>query len=195
MNPRRPICALVLAAGASTRFGPENKLLVETGGIAILERVVRAVTQEKIGKTIVVAGSGVGEIVSLLSGHPVEVIHNKNWREGMGKSLAVGAGMVEAPLFSGILVTVGDLPDLERSIVEKIIDDFIELKGKYIVAPTHRGRRGHPVVFPVHYLSELVKLTGDRGAKSLLAAAGENLREVEVNSAGIFKDVDKPTDL
>ena len=189
------ICAVILAAGPSLRFGERNKLLVEVDGLPILERVVGAVTGGGADETVVVTGADHESIASLLYGYEVKLVQNESWPEGMGTSLAKGVGVLEGENCKGILLCLGDLPFLSTQMVQRVINVFLQRGGKRIVLPKVKGRRGHPVIFPGSYRSELLQLTSDGGAKSILNRNGQYLTEVEVDSFEIVRDVDRQSDL
>jgi molybdenum cofactor cytidylyltransferase len=57
----------------------------------------------------------------------------------------------------------------------------------------HRGRRGHPVGFSPELYSELVQLSGDEGARRLVARYPSH--GVELDDPGVLADVDTNDDL
>lgn len=189
------VCAIILAAGESNRFGVGNKLLANLGGIGVLERVVSVLSQSSVQKIFVVTGKDHNAVASLLFQYEVELVRNENWQDGMGRSLAIGVGLVEEGTFNGILVCLGDLPYLTVHTIEKVLSVFREKGGGRIVVPEYRGLRGHPVVFPISFRSQLLELTGDQGAKEILKSAVPDLEVVEVFSPEIFKDIDSRADL
>jgi molybdenum cofactor cytidylyltransferase len=189
------LCAIILAAGESKRFGKDNKLLARIGGVPILERVVKAVSHPSVGKTIVVTGHDHNVVATLLYGYAVELALNKNWKFGMGSSLAWGASCVDDDSFDGVLICLGDLPGLDTSTVTRIIEVFQESGGESIVVPENQGRRGHPVIFPISLLPGLRQLSGDQGAREILGDSKNHLQLVEVESKGIFTDVDSASDI
>ena len=67
--------------------------------------------------------------------------------------------------------------------------------GALVAAPFHRGERGHPVGFGAACYAALAALTGDEGAKTVVAAQRDRVVRVEVDDAGILRDVDTPSDL
>jgi molybdenum cofactor cytidylyltransferase len=69
------------------------------------------------------------------------------------------------------------------------------LTGASIAAPVPRGRRGHPVGFSAAHRDALMALSGDEGARALVAAAGVDLVRVDVDDQGVLRDVDTPGDL
>ena len=186
------INAVILAAGASVRFGKENKLLVEVDGRPMLQRVVEAVMAGGVDETLVVTGADHDSIASLLRGYGAKPVRNERWREGMGTSLAKGVRALDGDNCAGILVCLGDLPFLSSRMVGQIIQVFRQNGGERIVVPVVNGRRGHPVIFPGSYAIKLGRLTGDEGARSILNGAGDNLTEVEVDSPETVQDIDRP---
>jgi molybdenum cofactor cytidylyltransferase len=64
-----------------------------------------------------------------------------------------------------------------------------------VCIPVHDGKRGNPVLWGASYFPEMLALAGDVGAKQLIARHADRVIEVPVSSAGIFADVDTPSDL
>ena len=190
-----PVCAIILAAGESKRFGSEDKLLAKVGGVSILERVVNVIAGVGADKTIVVTGANHEVVGSLLCGYEVELVRNEKWAEGMGRSLSFGASVVDSSAYSGLLVCLGDLPFIEANNIRKLIAAFFDHKGRSIVLPIHNHKRGHPVIFPSFFQKELIKLSGDSGAKSVLLSAAEKVVEVEMESDQNLRDIDCQSDL
>jgi molybdenum cofactor cytidylyltransferase len=59
----------------------------------------------------------------------------------------------------------------------------------------HRGERGHPVGFSAAHRDALMTLSGDEGARSLVAHGGVELVRIDVDDPGVLRDVDAPGDL
>ena len=68
-------------------------------------------------------------------------------------------------------------------------------RGAGIVAPLYRGQRGHPVGFSARYADELLGLSGDTGARDIIAAHGDSLQLIEVADRGVITDIDHPEEL
>jgi molybdenum cofactor cytidylyltransferase len=81
------------------------------------------------------------------------------------------------------------MPLIEASHLDRLIEGFAP---GAIVVPVHRGRQGNPVLWPRGYFAELLQLEGDAGARRLIAAHRDAVREVEMGTASIFADVDTP---
>lgn len=191
----KAICAIVLAAGESKRFGDSNKLFEKVDGVPILERVVAALSNCGFGEIIVVTGGDHKETVTLLDGYGVRFVRNLNWTEGMGSSLAEGTAALDESRFKGVSVCLGDLPALETETILEMVRGFFDGNESRIVVPVYQGARGHPVIFPAHVIPDLKALEGDQGAKSVILKYSESVKEIAVESEGILKDVDTRMDL
>jgi len=111
--------------------------------------------------------------------------------EGMGASLA--CGVVEARDADGWVVALADMPWIAPATIALVADALVA--GAAIAATSRVGVRGHPVGFAkAHYLA-LAGLTGDEGAKSVLAANRDSVQLIEVTDGGVLRDVDAPGDL
>jgi molybdenum cofactor cytidylyltransferase len=107
---------------------------------------------------------------------------------GMGDSLA--AGVAARSQESGWVVLPADM-QLIRA--QTIVQVAAELDTCPVVYAQHRGRRGHPVAFAAELYSELVKLSGDAGARRLLGRYPTH--GVDVPDAGVLADIDTADDL
>jgi molybdenum cofactor cytidylyltransferase len=194
-RPGKAVCAIVLAAGESKRFGQSNKLFAEVDGVPILERVVAVLSSCGFGEIIMVTGADHEDTLSLLDGYGVRFVRNLNWADGMGSSLARGAAAVDESRFAGVSVCLGDLPALETGVVREIVRAFFDEAKSRIVVPVYQGSRGHPVIFPIRLISDLKGLSGDMGAKAVILKYGESVKEIAVKSEGVLKDVDTRKDL
>ena len=111
--------------------------------------------------------------------------------EGMGASLACGvAAEAEA---DGWIVALGDMPWIAPGTIAAVADAL--RAGAEIAAPRWRGERGHPVGFARAYGPLLAALTGDEGARAIVAARQWALALVDVDDPGAVRDVDRPADL
>ena len=195
------IAGLLLAAGASSRMGPEtNKLLQTVQGRPLVMAPVEAMRRVLGTSLLVVLGHESERIREALDGNVATTLHSA-WAEGMGASIAHGVRILldtrskEIP--RGILICVGDLPGLESSVVEAVVAAFQkDADANRICVPTHTsGRDGHPVLFGAGYFEALSVLEGDRGARAIVDRAGDAVVRVPIDSDGILRDVDTPEDL
>jgi CTP:molybdopterin cytidylyltransferase MocA len=140
---------LVLAAGASKRFGsPKQKLLLEP----VLERV----RQSSVPDALVVLGAH-----DVPSSAPT--VHCREWERGRGASLRCGLGALP-PETAAAVVVLGDGPDLSPAAIDRVREVWHE-SGAEVVAATYGGNRGHPVLLARAVWERIP----DEGARSLPA--------------------------
>lgn len=199
---RDAIAGLVLAAGGSTRMGPEhNKLIERVGERALVAVVVDALIAAGIRTIVVVTGFEAQRVREELAGRGCRFVHNARWEAGMGESIACGMRALREEQVppAAVLVSVGDLPGLRAEHVEAIVAAALSEPGATaparIVVPSFAGRRGHPVLFGAAHFEALAGLRGDEGARAILATNPQAVRVVEVPDDGIVRDVDTLADL
>lgn len=185
------VAAVILAAGEAKRL-EGRKLLLPFGDATIIETVVGNVADCDIDETIVVLGHRAAEIAPLLEKFPVRTVLNERYREGMSASIINGIKAV-SPETEAVMLVPADLPALRISAYLLVLDAYKKGK-KGIVLPVHKDRRGHPVLFSMKYREELLALHGDSGAREIVARHAEDVLEVQVDSAGIYADVDTEAD-
>jgi molybdenum cofactor cytidylyltransferase len=184
----------VLAAGRSSRMEPRNKLLELVCGKSIVARVAATAVASGADPIIVVTGFEAPRIAEALRDLKVTIVHNPNFEEGMSTSLLAGLRALP-PDSDGALVLLGDMPEVESSDLEALMAAFAAKGRQAICVPVDRGRRGNPVLWGAAYFAEMMRISGDVGAKQLLVQHQERVTEVAAGSNGIFADVDTPSDL
>jgi molybdenum cofactor cytidylyltransferase len=191
----RALGAIVLAAGPSERFGAENKLLADIGGDALIRVVVRAVLGAGIADVVVVTGYDQEPIEAALQALPLRCVHNANWRAGMGTSIAAGVAALGARS-EGTFVVPGDMPRLTSALFLRLAAAFEESRRQPIVFPTTAaGEQRNPVLWPRRHFTELMILSGQKGAKALLEARSSECLGVPVEDPAILEDIDTQEDL
>ena len=194
VRPDGDIAAVVLAAGASRRFGEANKLLAEVGGRTLIERVVAALAAADVGDILVVTGWDREAVEAALRGQRVRFVHNERWDEGMGTSIAAGVAAVEATS-SGAFIVPADLPLLTPQAIASLIAAFNAAGGNRIVFPTtSAGEQRNPVLWPRAHFGALLALPPEKGAKALLQLIAAQCLPVAVDDA-LLGDVDTSADL
>ncbi len=187
---RGEIIGVLLAAGASSRFGRAKLLTPLADGrplAAAAARTLRAV----LPGCIAVLRPEDGALAALLGSLGLGILVNPRAEAGMGTSLALG---VEAcPNVAGWVIALADMPCIQVATVRRVVDALAE--GALLAAPRHAGRRGHPVGFSVRLHDELAALNGDEGAAAVLKRYPDSLQLLDVDDPGIHIDVDSPADL
>ncbi len=189
------LAAVVLAAGASDRFGAENKLLAHIGGRPLVRRVVETVLASMAIDVFVVTGYDRPLIESVLADLPVRFIHNDDWPAGMGSSVATGISELSEDI-EGAFVVPGDMPFLNASVLCSLVAAFEQHGRQAIVYPaTPDGEQRNPVLWPRRFFSKLTELSGPKGAKELLHRPDSRPVAVTVEDGALLADVDTPADL
>ena len=189
-NERPPVTAIVPAGGASTRFRGSNKLLMPLGGTTILERTVERARASSLDDIIVVTGFDRKRVETAMKYMDIRTVFNPDFEDGMSSSIV--SGVRAAAPDHDILIWPGDMPLIDPKTVVVVVK-----RGKHdaIVIPVFGGRRGHPVLFGSAFRSDLLSLSDDRGARSVLERHRESMVEAAVSDPGIHRDVDTLQDL
>jgi molybdenum cofactor cytidylyltransferase len=186
------IAGLVLAAGRSSRMAPRNKLLEPIGGEKMVRRVAAVAIAGGAEPVVVVTGHEAASVAAALRGLAVTIVANPDYADGLSTSLRAGLRALP-PGIDGALILLGDMPRIEASMLSALVAAFTGANA--ICVPVRHGRRGNPVLWGSAYFAEIMRLTGDTGAKPLMAQHEAQLIEVEVATDSIFEDVDAPEDL
>jgi molybdenum cofactor cytidylyltransferase len=190
-KPGRRIAAIVLAAGRSSRMGGSNKLLAEIGGRPLVRIVVEEALASRARPVIVVTGHQRERVEATLTGLDVMLAHNPAYADGLSASLKAGIAAAP-PSADGAIVCLGDMPQVDARLIDRLLAAFDPEQGALIVVPTIAGKRGNPVVWSRRFFVDLAALTGDVGARGLIANYPEAVAEVAVADAAAFTDVDTP---
>ncbi len=188
--PRRAGVGLLLAAGASTRFGADKLAHPLPHGVAVAVQAARHLKAE-IERVIAVVRPGADDTAQALAAEGCQVVVCENAAEGMGASLACGARAAGA--VDGYLVALADMPFVRPSTIAALRDALAG--GAALVAPYFHARRGHPVGIAGRFRAELEALSGDEGARALLAAHAAEIVKVPVGDPGVIRDIDTPADV
>jgi molybdenum cofactor cytidylyltransferase len=187
------VAAIVLAAGRSTRMGPQNKLLAGIGGKPMVRHAVEAALASRARPVLVVTGHQNADVTAALSRLDVGLVPNPDYATGLASSLRTGIRAVPANC-DGALILLGDMPRIAPEHLDRLLDAFAAAP-EAIVVPVHEGRQGNPILWPRRCFPVLTQLEGDAGAKRLIAAHREHVREVPMGTSAIFADVDTPEEL
>jgi molybdenum cofactor cytidylyltransferase len=190
----RRIAAIVLAAGRSTRMGAVNKLIAEIGGKPLVRIAAEQALASRASPVIVVTGHERERVEAALNGLPARVVHNSDYAEGLGTSLKAGIAAVPDDA-DGAIVCLGDMPQVNAALIDKLIAAFDPARGALVVVPSIAGRRGNPVVWSRRFFHDLMAINGDIGARHLIGSYAEAVAEVLVEGDAALTDVDTPESL
>jgi molybdenum cofactor cytidylyltransferase len=185
------IAAVVLAAGASTRFGA-HKLLAPIGGVPIVRRTVDAVLAATVDEVVVVLGRDADAVARVLSVPHVRCLTNRDYTQGMSASIRVGVDAC-SPATRAVIIVLADQPTVRPAVIDALIARW-HADRALIVAPRYDGVRGNPVLFDAALMDELRALRGDTGARDLIASDPARVHHVEFAEPAP-PDIDTPDDL
>jgi molybdenum cofactor cytidylyltransferase len=186
--------ALVLAAGAGSRFGG-RKLLARVEGRPILAHVLDALATSPVDATVVVLGDDADAIETAIRWRGERRVRNPRPQDGLASSLRVGLDAVaEEPVRAdAVLVVLGDQPDLRPDVVATVVAAAGDTDHPF-VRPRYAGDAApNPVLVRRAAWALAAGLEGDRGLGRLIAERQDLVQEVPVH--GSNPDVDTPRDL
>ncbi len=185
------LCIVLLAAGNSSRFG-SPKLLSPLGDSTLIAHAARAALQTG-APLIVVTGAYADKITAALEGINARLIHNSDWEEGMGTSIATAFRHLpnDADTFDAAIVCPADMPLVGAAQFQRLIDAHRQSPQRIIVSDLGEAQ-GPPCLFPRHYFEELAKLRGPQGARTLLKEHKAEITSIAMPEAAM--DIDTPDD-
>jgi len=192
-----PVLALLLAAGASSRFPGDKRLAKLGNGKTVLQTSVDllAAVLDSVFVVIKPEDAGTGRL-------PYEAPHSgvcsllaTGAAGGMGCSLA--EAVKQLPADCHVMIALGDMPYIRTTTIHAVLQRFQSSeKAAPIVFPLFReSHRGHPVIFHRNYRTELEALGGDTGAGGIVSAYPQAHEPLAVSDRGVLSDIDEPGDL
>jgi molybdenum cofactor cytidylyltransferase len=169
---------LLLAAGASRRFGPSDKLLAPVAGMPLVAHAAQAMRDIPLDDRIAVIANSA--LAPLLDGFRIVLI-----AQGQ-QSDSLRAGLSAAGTPDRLLIALGDMPDVTAAHLTQIVS----LAADGLPSCSHDGIAPlPPACFPRDWLPRLAKLTGDQGAGRLLRDLAPSR---QVPAPGLLRDIDLP---
>ncbi len=186
------VVALLLASGKGSRFDPSgarNKLLqlLPNGSTVIGSSVAHLIAA---GLPVTVVAPDDPALRAALAHYPVTWCINRQPELGMGASLALAVSQTAKA--RGWLVALADMPFIQPASILAVAT-AMDPEDDPIIAPFLGEHRGHPVGFDARLYPELVKLSGEAGARQLFERLP--VRRIALHDYGILRDIDRPDDL
>ncbi len=174
-------------------MGAANKLLLPIGGVPMVARVAAAIGEAGL-PMLVVLGWEADAVREALTFPPpaggrvegVRFVEAADWADGMGASLATGARAIPAD-WTGVVVCLGDMPFVQPALLARLAAALD--RPDAVAVPVHDGQRGNPVGWGRAWFGQLTALSGDTGARALLADAAVTTIAAD---AGVLRDLDTP---
>lgn len=196
MTQEIPTAGIILAAGASTRFG-RPKQLVRLKGRCLIEWVLDAALISKLSRIILVLGYAHQKVQRALGEKllhsKLQVEVNPHHKKGQSCSLQLGLSRVR-DAFPAVMFLLADQPLVDAATLNTLLDNFWSAD-KDICIPTFAGKKGNPCIFKNKFYQQIMNISGDIGARRIIKANPESVLEVDIKNPHFFLDVDTPEDL
>jgi molybdenum cofactor cytidylyltransferase len=185
--------AVVTAAGSAERFGGK-KLLAPIDGEPLLDHTIRSLLEGGVTEVIVVVGTDarreLERDVNAMNDPRVRPVENPDPSRGMFSSIQVGVATANG---DALVVLPGDMPYVRPETVRAVITKYRERRA--IVSPRYKGKRGHPVVMPLSLRDEIAATAPTANLHEVIKHHQDERVDLEVEDAGVVRDVDTPADL
>ena len=179
------ITGIILASGFSRRMN-RQKLMLNVGGLPIIERVIRAAKYSHIDEVILVYQNE--EIREIAEKYGVKTVYNEKAAEGQSAAVKLGISSSH-PGTDGFMFLVGDQPYLSSATINTLIDIF-KRERHPVVVPIYAGKRGNPVIFSSILKDALYKLQGDCGGRVIIDQMPESVKLVNIKNSLEGVDID-----
>lgn len=183
---------IILAAGNSSRLGRPKQFL-NFQGKTLLEIVSDQALQTPFRPVMIVLGAYAPEILKKHHHPDINYMTNEHWQTGMSSSIVTGlsAMLDQQKDIENVILSVADQAFISSTIFEKLLAQH-QLTGKNIVACNYAQTIGTPVLFHQNYFRDLLSLSGNEGAKSILKKYKEDTTAIQFELGHI--DIDTETD-
>ena len=182
---------LILAAGQSTRMKGINKLLKYSNGKTLIEKVVCQSLKSKASNVSIIIQEKDLQIENVLNFYPVKILKTRFENLGIGYSISKGMELIKKNNPEGVLILLGDMPDITANHINRMIDEFVNNSlQKIIRASSQNMIPGNPVLFPKSFFDLLLKLKGDNGARKILNYYHYMIKYIKLPKMTALTDID-----
>lgn len=188
------VAAIVLAAGASSRMGSRNKLLLPYHGKPLLAHAVESTLASSVGEVVVVIGHEADLVQDVLAGYAVTTAHNAHYHSGKTSSIRAGMAAASA-MATGYMICLADLPLVTSAEHNRVIDAFLTAHvedPRAIVRPVYEGQPGHPVILSAAYRQELLAADIPHACRNVVRRHRAFVREIPWDTDHVIRDMDTP---
>lgn len=186
------VSAIVLAAGAGSRFGG-GKLLAPFGGRTLIEATLSGLHGAPVDEIIVVLGAEGERLRSISTAYKTRIVENPDWAEGMSTSVRAGLRACATDARAAV-VCLADQPLVGAEAVERLVEAF--QRGARVAVATYGGEMRNPVLFTKGVWPLLLReMSGDKGARVFLRHHREIVTEVSCDDVANSADIDTVEDL
>ncbi len=180
----------MLAAGASTRMRGVDKLTQPLRGVPILRDRAAMFLKSQVDRLVIVLPENTPTRDSALEGLDVHIVRNPNASSGMASSIKAGIAALTSQT-SAALIMPADMPDIEAADIDAICAEYHKAPD-HILRATAGQTPGSPVIFPRPYFKDLFRLEGDASGRTVIKAAAEDVRYIQLIGDRATFDLDTP---
>ena len=180
------------AAGASSRMRGRDKLLEDVDGTPLLLRQTRRALSLGLPVlvTLPIKSGARATRLEVAANAGLERRPVPDAASGLSASLRVAASWAMERDMSGLMMVLPDMPDLDADDMRAVAALHAQHPGDVIRATDEDGRFGHPTLLPARLLPALVTLSGDTGAREVIAP--ETIRPCPLGGTRATLDLDTP---
>jgi molybdenum cofactor cytidylyltransferase len=181
---------LIVAAGTSARLGRPKQLLSLEGEL-LVQHSVRVAREAALGPVLVVVAAHADEVQKSLDAMEVEIIPNADWQEGMAASIRAGISQVQAahPNAEAVILMMCDQPLVSKKLLQQLYEAHLRT-GKPIITCSYADTFGPPTLFHQSMFGELLQLTGDVGARSMIKRHADSVEAIPFPEGVVDVDTD-----
>jgi len=197
MSRAPAFCAVILAAGESTRMGRDKALLPwpPNGGKTFLEAAINAL-QDFNDLVIVVVGKNESTLAPLIYSSGAALIRNLEPERGQFSSLQVGLQEVLNRGRDAAMVTLVERPPVATATLQSLRDNFDDAlsQGKWAAIPEHKGKHGHPMLIDREMIEVFLKAPPTTTARDIKHQFQSRIAYLEVDDPNVALNVNTPED-
>ena len=182
------ICAVISAAGRSTRMG-EFKPLLPFGETSVAARCIGNLRSAGVEDIVLVTGHQGALLREALAGERLVFAENPDYASTeMFDSLKIGFAALPDDC-TRVLIQPVDMP----AILPETLAALLETQAP-IVRPRCRGKSGHPLALDASLLPQIMAHDGTDGLRGALGSLGLPVAEMNTDDFGTLLDADTPED-
>lgn len=181
------IGCVILAAGASTRFGGPKQLAIFRNK-TFIENVIETSLKIHFQNRVVVLGSFFEEIRTVIDQYEINILKNDEWERGQASSVRSGVRYFLQNPVEAIIFLLVDQPQITTHMIKNVLNLFAYQKPNIIVH-LNKGQNRHPILFSKYTFEELINIQGDRGGRQLF----DKFSPVQINLGNDYLALDIDT--
>ena len=188
------ITNIILAAGQSKRMLNDNKLLIKINKKTMLATMITKSLNSSADNTVLVLGYQSDVIQEIIQDKNITTIVNKDFTKGLSSSLQCGISALPDDCDAAVII-LADMPGITSTIIDNMINSFNPKKNNSIIIPTFNKKRGNPILLDRKFFPDILRVTGDKGAKDIIKNNKNSILEVPQKNSSVLNDIDTKEDL